>query len=233
MATSPPPTQSATASGNRFARFTPENHSAPIWIASILSPIFACLILAVRLGIVKWNVHGLDDVLLTLAHVSSQKPHIPKRLPVPSNRLTDAKLVGLGMWASLFSALSNGLGKALKLLSVDEISRMNQVNATYPHQLPRERQPQRRNRADGIRLLRLVILCKPGSTFHRARFIEMLRYCLHSSHLRQYGERLSDHQYHRRRRRCLGSGRNPRSFYWVFTRSHRSGTREHPLRQRC
>jgi hypothetical protein len=56
---------------NRFARFTVDDHSAPIWIASILSMAFAYLILAVRLLYVKWNMHGLDDALLTLAHVSS------------------------------------------------------------------------------------------------------------------------------------------------------------------
>jgi hypothetical protein len=59
-----------TSSDNRFAQFTADNHSAPIWIASILSLLFAICILAVRLGFVKWNAHGLDDVVLTLAHVS-------------------------------------------------------------------------------------------------------------------------------------------------------------------
>lgn len=67
----------ATPSDNRFARFTSEDHSAPIWIASILSLIFAVLILAVRLGFVKWNMHGLDDLVLTLAHVSSNTVPLP------------------------------------------------------------------------------------------------------------------------------------------------------------
>jgi hypothetical protein len=63
----------STAPDNRFARFTTDNHSAPIWIASLLSLIFAFCILAVRLGFVKWNAHGLDDVVLTLAHVGAGK----------------------------------------------------------------------------------------------------------------------------------------------------------------
>ncbi|KAF1951907.1 hypothetical protein CC80DRAFT_189113 [Byssothecium circinans] len=60
MATIPAP---STAPDNRFARFTTDNHSAPIWIASLQSLIFAFCILAVRLGFVKWNAHGLDDVV--------------------------------------------------------------------------------------------------------------------------------------------------------------------------
>ncbi|KAF2190330.1 hypothetical protein K469DRAFT_561378 [Zopfia rhizophila CBS 207.26] len=93
----------ATPSGSRFARYTQDNHSAPIWIASILCLLFAYAVLSVRLGFVKWNLHGLDDVILTLAH-----------------------LVGLGMWAALYSSLANGLGRALKLLSEAETSHMTQ-----------------------------------------------------------------------------------------------------------
>jgi hypothetical protein len=62
---------------NRFARFSVDDHSAPIWIASILSMAFAYLVLAVRLLFVKWNMHGLDDAVLTLAHVSSYKKPSP------------------------------------------------------------------------------------------------------------------------------------------------------------
>jgi len=61
----------ATGPDNRFARYNDDDHSAPIWIASILSLIFAYLILSIRLGFVKWNIHGLDDVLLTIGHVST------------------------------------------------------------------------------------------------------------------------------------------------------------------
>ena len=60
---------SATISDNRFARYTVDNHSAPIWIASLLSLIFAFCVLGVRLGFVKLNAHGFDDVVLTMAHV--------------------------------------------------------------------------------------------------------------------------------------------------------------------
>jgi hypothetical protein len=63
------PTPAASA-GNRFARYTPDNHSAPLWIASVLSFIFAFLVLGVRLGYVKLKLYGIDDVVLSLAHVS-------------------------------------------------------------------------------------------------------------------------------------------------------------------
>ena len=102
MATLSSPAALAAPSDNRFAPFTPEDHSAPIWIASILSFIFAYTILLVRLGFVKWNMHGLDDMLLTLGH-----------------------LIGLGMWASLFESLNNGLGKALHPLSEHELFHMS------------------------------------------------------------------------------------------------------------
>ena len=55
---------------SRFAPYTSENHSAPIWIASILAFIFSFLVLAVRLLFVKWKIHGIDDVVLIIAHVS-------------------------------------------------------------------------------------------------------------------------------------------------------------------
>jgi hypothetical protein len=58
---------------NRFSRFTPDDHSSPIWISSFLSLIYAVCILAVRLGFVKLGAHGLDDVVLTIAHVSGDQ----------------------------------------------------------------------------------------------------------------------------------------------------------------
>ena len=57
---------------NRFTRFTPDDHSALLWVVQLLSLIYALLVLAVRLGFVKWRAHGFDDMVLTLAHVSSQ-----------------------------------------------------------------------------------------------------------------------------------------------------------------
>ncbi|KAF2713002.1 hypothetical protein K504DRAFT_461591 [Pleomassaria siparia CBS 279.74] len=97
-------TDAPTSVGNRFARFTPDDHSAPIWIATILALIFAYLILLIRLLFVKKNRYGIDDVLLTLAHI-----------------------MGLGMWAAIFSSLGSGLGKALKLVQAKDIPRMNQA----------------------------------------------------------------------------------------------------------
>ncbi|KAJ8117396.1 hypothetical protein OPT61_g1387 [Boeremia exigua] len=97
---------SAAADENRFARYTANNHSAPIWITSLLSLIFSFCILGVRLFYVKLNAHGRDDVALTVAH-----------------------LLGLGMWGCVFSALHHGLGKSFTLLDAGKISRMQ--NSLY------------------------------------------------------------------------------------------------------
>jgi hypothetical protein len=59
---------------NRFARITTNDHSAALWIATILSLIYAVLVLAVRLGFTKWRAHTLDDLVVTIAHVCNKKP---------------------------------------------------------------------------------------------------------------------------------------------------------------
>lgn len=57
------------ASDNRFAHITPDNHSAPLWVASLLSLIYTVLVLAIRLGYTKWKAHTIDDIVIILAHV--------------------------------------------------------------------------------------------------------------------------------------------------------------------
>jgi anti-sigma-K factor RskA len=63
----------ARESENRFARITTNDHSAALWIATILSLIYAVLVLAVRLGFTKWRAHTLDDIVVTIAHVCNKK----------------------------------------------------------------------------------------------------------------------------------------------------------------
>lgn len=58
----------------RFTRVTTDDHSATIWIVSVLSLIYVVLALAVRLGYTKWRAHALDDIVVTFAHVCSQIP---------------------------------------------------------------------------------------------------------------------------------------------------------------
>ncbi|CAI9637214.1 unnamed protein product [Alternaria burnsii] len=94
---------SARESENRFARITTNDHSAPLWIATILSLIYAVLVLAVRLGFTKWKAHTLDDIVVTIAH-----------------------LIGFTMWGLLFTSLDNGLGKSYAILHDAEVSRMQQ-----------------------------------------------------------------------------------------------------------
>jgi hypothetical protein len=62
-------TSDFTLTGYRFSSFTPDDHSAVLWIASLLALLYSPLVLAVRLGFVKVRAHGLDDVILSIAHV--------------------------------------------------------------------------------------------------------------------------------------------------------------------
>ena len=56
--------------GSRFSEYTPNDHQAPIWIATALTLTYALLFLLVRIA-VKFRALGLDDVFLCVAHVSS------------------------------------------------------------------------------------------------------------------------------------------------------------------
>lgn len=81
----------ASPTDNRFAVVSPDDNSAPLIIVAILAAIFAVLVLAVRIFIVKWKRHGDDDVVLGLAHVSPARPNpTPRSLPALSK---DAKLI--------------------------------------------------------------------------------------------------------------------------------------------
>ena len=57
--------------GSRFSEYTSTDHQAPLWIATIITLIYAGLFLMVRLA-VKFKVLALDDLLLGVAHVSPQ-----------------------------------------------------------------------------------------------------------------------------------------------------------------
>lgn len=59
-----------TSVGNRFAPYGPENHSAPLWITSLLGLIYAVGVLCVRLFI-KRRVFGWDDSLIAAGTVST------------------------------------------------------------------------------------------------------------------------------------------------------------------
>ncbi|KAH7088146.1 hypothetical protein FB567DRAFT_332148 [Paraphoma chrysanthemicola] len=87
----------------RFARFTSNDHSAVLWISSLLSMIYATLVLIVRLVYVKKRAHALDDVLITLAHI-----------------------VGFAMWVSLFVSMKNGLGQSLEVVDVAHVTRLQE-----------------------------------------------------------------------------------------------------------
>lgn len=58
-----------TSVGNRFAYFSPDDHSAPLWIAAILSFIYVIGVLVLRVFI-KWRYLGWDDFLVAASTVS-------------------------------------------------------------------------------------------------------------------------------------------------------------------
>jgi hypothetical protein len=62
----------ARASEYRFAQNTTNDHSATLWVATLLSIIYPVLVIAVRLGFTKWRAHTLDDIVITIAHVCDE-----------------------------------------------------------------------------------------------------------------------------------------------------------------
>ncbi|KAF1975933.1 hypothetical protein BU23DRAFT_456954 [Bimuria novae-zelandiae CBS 107.79] len=76
-----------TSVGNRFSPYGPENHSAPLWITSILGLIYAVGVLVIRIFI-KRRVFGWDDTLVVAA-----------------------TLIGLVQAVLFFKALQSGLGQ--------------------------------------------------------------------------------------------------------------------------
>ncbi|KAL1612384.1 hypothetical protein SLS60_000610 [Paraconiothyrium brasiliense] len=76
-----------TSVGNRFAPYGPENHSAPLWIVSLLGLIYAVGVLMIRVFI-KRRVFGWDDSLIVAG-----------------------TLTGLVQAIVFFKALKSGLGQ--------------------------------------------------------------------------------------------------------------------------
>jgi hypothetical protein len=59
-----------TSVGNRFAHYSPDNHSATVWIAAALTLTYGVGVLLVRIFI-KWRVFGWDDGLIVVSTVCS------------------------------------------------------------------------------------------------------------------------------------------------------------------
>lgn len=128
MPSSPESMPRVTQSDYRFSRITPDDHSAVLWVTSLLSLTYSALVLAVRLAFVKRKAHALDDVIITIAHVSVGKRFASSRCLLTShNGLTKLQVVGFAVWASLFVSLNHGLGKSFKILDDGQVSRLQQV----------------------------------------------------------------------------------------------------------
>ena len=57
-----------TSAGNRFAHYSPDDHSATLWIATALAFTYIVGMLLVR-TFIKWRVFGWDDGLIVVATV--------------------------------------------------------------------------------------------------------------------------------------------------------------------
>lgn len=57
-----------TTTGNRFSHYSPEDHSATVWIAAALTVTYVVGVLLVRV-LVKWRMLGWDDGLLVISTV--------------------------------------------------------------------------------------------------------------------------------------------------------------------
>lgn len=65
----PSPVPWDTAAGNRFAHYSTEDHSAPLWIAAFLSLTYVWAVLFIRIFL-KWRIFGWDDFLVVISTVS-------------------------------------------------------------------------------------------------------------------------------------------------------------------
>jgi hypothetical protein len=55
-------------SGNRFAEVSPDDHRGYVWVAALLSLVYAFLVLGVR-AILKHRRYSLDDAVLVVGYV--------------------------------------------------------------------------------------------------------------------------------------------------------------------
>lgn len=92
-----------TSLGNRLAHYSAEDHSAPLWIAALLSFTYMLGMLFVR-AFLKWRVFGWDNSAMVLSTVS------PKSLYQFRIVLTRQVLASLQS-ILIFNALKAGLGK--------------------------------------------------------------------------------------------------------------------------
>jgi hypothetical protein len=61
-----------TSRGVRFARYTPDDHSASLWVAALLGMVYTVCVLMLR-AYIKRRVFGWDDYLVTASSVSTSE----------------------------------------------------------------------------------------------------------------------------------------------------------------
>lgn len=97
----------------RLLTVSPSDHSPWLWVTSILSLIYALMVLGCRL-LVKWGVLGLDDAALGVAYVRQRARPLE-----PATFANYAQAFGLIHWGLIYAALHRGLGKATTLVPLE------------------------------------------------------------------------------------------------------------------
>lgn len=86
-----------------LARLTPDDHRAPLWVATLICLVFVVLGVLTRLY-VRFKSLGLDDYIIFAAF-----------------------LVGLGQFFTIIAGLERGLGQSGNVLSDETLESMGQV----------------------------------------------------------------------------------------------------------
>ena len=86
-----------------LARLTPDDHRAPLWVATLICLVFVVLGVLTRLY-VRFKALGLDDYIIGVAF-----------------------LLGLGQFMTIIAGLVRGLGQSDRVLSQDKVESMGQV----------------------------------------------------------------------------------------------------------
>lgn len=117
-----------TTIGNRFAPYSDINHSATLWIASLLGLIYAFGTLFIRLFI-KFKVLGVDDYLIIASSVGQEEVTV-------ENGLIARQVIALGQFITIYESLGDGLGKTEQFVpNVLSVGKVFDTAECYPSRL--------------------------------------------------------------------------------------------------
>ena len=108
--------------GHRFSEVTSDDHSAWVWVATLLGVSFSLLFLCLR-AYVKWKRRAVDDFVVVIAYVSSSQI---------MDEITEIdyepyKVFASCHWITECAAVNNGLGRSSRFLTDAEEHRASKV----------------------------------------------------------------------------------------------------------